>query len=157
MGFSVSDGQSVITGDFSGLEKLIKGLKEKHSVEVGYFATAKTPEGKQVAEYMATNEFGSIIKRIPKRSSIKMPLEVKIKKIQGYVYSKVKKHVEEGKIKAIFEDIGIACESVIQEAFDTRGFGTWAPNADKTIALKGSDAPLIDEGLARKSVTYRVK
>lgn len=157
MKFQASDGQSQITGDFSGLEKLVAKLKEKHFVEVGYFKEAKAPDGSSVAGYMAPNEFGAIIgkKKIPKRSSIRMPLQVKSKKIQNYVYLKAKKHLEAGDILAIFEDIGIAAESVIQEAFDTRGFGTWPPNAEMTIALKGSDAPLIDKGLARKAVTYR--
>lgn len=64
--------------------------------------------------------------------------------------------MEEGDIKAIFADIGIAGESQIQEAFDTRGFGTWKENAPSTVESKGSDAPLIDDGTLRAAVTHRV-
>lgn len=156
MSFNIRDGQSEITGDFSKLEKLIKALKEKHSVDIGYFKDAKTPEGESVAQYMAANEFGSIERKLPKRSSIRMPLEAKQGDIALYAEGRARKHIEDGNIKAIFEDIGIAGQAKIQEAFDTGGWGAWPPDSDKTIARKGSDAVLIDKGLARKAVTYEV-
>ena len=158
MSFNIRDGQSTITGDFSGLERLIKSLKEPHSVDIGVFKDAKTPDGQSVAEYGAYNEFGSVSvpNRPPKRSFIRMPLETKQGDIVKYAESHAREHIEAGDIKAIFEDIGIAGQAKIQEAFDTGGFGTWAPDADSTVARKGSDAPLIDSGLLRKSVTYEV-
>ena len=159
MSFNIRDGQSEITGDFSGLERLIKSLKEPHSVDIGVFKDAKTPDGQSVAEYGAYNEFGSVSvpNRPPKRSFIRMPLEAKQGDIAKYAESHAREHIESGDIKAIFEDIGIAGQAKIQEAFDTGGFGTWAPNADATIAHKrGGDAPLIDDGTLRKSVTYEV-
>jgi hypothetical protein len=157
MSFNVSDGQSQITGDFSKLEKLIKNLKSDAYVDIGIFKEAKTSDGMPVAEYGAYNEFGSLSRkdRPPKRSFIRMPLEQKGDKVADYVEKKAKGHLEKGDVKAIFEDIGIAGESVIQEAFDTRGFGSWKENADSTIDRKGSDAPLIDEGLLRRSVTHK--
>lgn len=33
----------------------------------------------------------------------------------------------------------------------------WAPNSPVTIALKGSERPLVDTGELRKSITYVVK
>jgi len=156
MPFNIRDGQSEITGDFSGLENLIKGLKEPHGVDIGYFKDAKTPDGQSVAQYMAANEFGSIERKLPVRSSIRMPLEKKQKEISDYVAGRSKGHIEQGDIKAIFEDIGIAGQAKIQEAFDTGGFGEWPADSDGTIARKGSDSVLIDTGLARKAVTYEV-
>lgn len=156
MSFNIRDGQSEIRGDFSQLENLIKGLKEKHSVDIGYFKEAKTPDGQSVAQYMAANEFGSVSRKLPVRSSIRMPLEKKQKEIAAYAEGHAREHIESGDIKAIFEDVGIAGQAKIQEAFDSGGFGTWPPDSDKTIARKGSDAVLIDTGLARKSVTYEV-
>lgn len=155
--FHFGDGQSSVSGDFSKLEKLISHLKEKHYVDIGVFSTAKTPDGMPVAEYGAYNEFGSLTvkDRPPKRSFIRMPLETKGDKIAEYAHKKARGHLESGDIKAIFEDIGIAAESVIQEAFDSRGFGTWKENADSTVLQKGSDAPLIDDGTLRKAVTHR--
>lgn len=156
MSFSIRDGQSIVTGDFSRLENLLKDLGVDHSVDVGVFKDAKTPDGESVAQYGAANEFGVIEKRIPERSFIRMPLEEKQDDIAEYVDGRAQEHLEGGEVSAIFEDIGIAAQSKIQEAFDTEGFGTWAPNAEITIALKKSDTPLIDKGLLRKAVTYEV-
>jgi hypothetical protein len=156
---SAFHGQSTVEGDFSQLEAIIAGLKEKHYVDIGVFGTGVTSEGKPVAEFGAYNEFGSLTRpdHPPKRSFIRMPLQSRQDKIGQYVKKNAQAHIEKAQIKAIFEDIGIAGESVIQEAFDTRGFGQWKENADSTIARKGSDAPLIDEGLLRKSITHRVE
>jgi len=157
MSFQFSDGQSEITGDFSKLEALIADLKEKHYVDIGVFGTAVTSEGMPVAEYGAYNEFGSISRpnHPPKRSFIRVPLQSGQGKITNYVKKHAQDHLEAGDVKALFEDIGIAGESVIQEAFDSRGPG-WAPNAESTVKRKGSDAPLIDEGLLRHAITHRV-
>lgn len=158
MSFNISDGQSQITGDFSALEDLIKNLKEPHSVDIGVFKDAKTPDGEQVAAYGAHNEFGSVSvpDHPPKRSFIRMPLEAKQSEIASYVEKKAPEHISNGDIPAIFEDIGIAAQAKIQEAFDTAGFGTWKPDADSTVARKGSSAPLIDDGTLRKAITYEV-
>ena len=157
MSFQFSDGQSEVMGDFSKLEALIADLKEKHYVDIGVFGTAVTSEGMPVAEYGAYNEFGSISRpnHPPKRSFIRVPLQGGQGKITNYVKKHAQDHLEAGDVKAIFEDIGIAGESVIQESFDSRGPG-WAPNAPSTVKGKGSDAPLIDEGLLRHAITHRV-
>lgn len=157
MSFSIRDGQSEVTGDFSKLEALVAALKEKHHVDIGVFATAKTGSGSPIATYGAYNEFGSIkVKdRPPKRSFIRMPLSTNQDKIAAYVTPRAKAHMEDGDVKAIFADIGIAGESVIQEAFDQRGPG-WKENAESTIKRKGSDAPLIDDGMLRAAITSRV-
>ena len=173
--FHFGDGQSVVEGDFSQLENLIGALKEKHYVDIGVFGTAVTPgEGRPVAEYAAYNEFGGLSKTAkakpgdnssketdhpPKRSFIRMPLQTKQDKIRQYVEKRARAHIEKADIKAIFEDIGIAGESVIHEAFDTRGFGTWKPNADSTIKRKGGDAPLITgaDTMLVKSISHRTE
>jgi hypothetical protein len=138
------------------MENLLRDLSVPHSVDIGVFKDAKTPDGESVAEYGAANEFGVVEKKIPARSFIRLPLEFKQDEIAEYVDGRAQDHLEEGDIPAIFEDIGIAGQSKIQDAFDTEGFGTWAPNAEITIALKKSSAPLIDKGLLRKAVTYEV-
>lgn len=157
--FNFQNNVAEVHGDFSQLENLISKLKEKHYTDVGVFSTAKTSDGQQVAEYGAYNEFGSYTRpdHPPKRSFIRMPIQTKQNEISKYVEKHEKGHIEKGDVKGIFEDIGIACESQIQSAFDTQGFGTWKPNAESTIEQKGSSAPLIDDGTLRKSITHRTK
>ena len=164
MSFHFSDGQSEVSGDFSKIEALIADLKEKHFTDIGVFGTGVYGNGKSIAEVGAYNEFGSITRpdHPPKRSFIRMPLETQGDKIAQYVEKHAKEHLEDGDVKAIFEDIGIAGESVIHEAFSTRGFGTWKPNAPSTIRQKkGGDTPLIgvgdDAGLLQAAITHRTE
>ena len=159
MGFHFSDGQSEVSGDFSKIEALIADLKEKHFVDIGVFESGVTPGGQSIAEYGAYNEFGSITRpdHPPKRSFIRMPLSEHGDKIVNYVEKHAREHLEASDVKAIFEDIGIGGESVIQEAFDTRGFGTWPENKPSTVARKGSDTPLIDDGTLRHAIAHRVE
>ena len=159
MPFQFSDGQSEVSGDFSKLEALIADLKEKHFVDIGVLESGSTPNGKSIAEYGAYNEFGSITRpdHPPKRSFIRMPLSEHSDKVVSYVEKHAKEHLEASDVLGIFEDIGIAGESVIQEAFDTRGFGTWPENKPSTIARKGSDTPLIDDGTLRHAISHRTE
>lgn len=147
---------ATVKGDFSKLENLIKGLKTKMSVRVGVFQEATTPDGEKIASYGADNEFGVPARHIPERSFIRMPIETKDSKIAADVEKRKGDRIQQGNIRGIFEDIGLAAEAVIQEAFDTRGFGTWKENAPLTVELKGSDAPLIDIGLLRRAITSKV-
>lgn len=51
---------------------------------------------------------------------------------------------------------GMAGQRVSQKWF-TDPRNNWAPNAPSTIAAKGSDKPLIDQGALRAALTYVVK
>lgn len=106
------------------------------------------------------NEFGSFSKHIPARSFIRMPLKLYL---DSYIKNKkslskeaFEKAIEEGKTEDFSRKVGLVAEEVIQDAFATRGFGNWKPNAPRTIAEKGSDSPLIDTGQLRRSITSKV-
>jgi hypothetical protein len=152
-------GDSYIEADFSALDKLVENLGKKHYVDVGILGenAGKTDEGgATIGMIGAVQEFGKLDGKIPKRSFILMPLQTHQSEIQKQVEPRMQKHMETGDIKGIFTDIGIAAEGVIQDAFDTRGFGTWKSNAESTIEQKGSDSPNIDKGLLRKSISSKV-
>jgi len=57
----------------------------------------------------------------------------------------------------IFKQVGIKAEAIIQEAFASGGFGTWADLEEQTIRRKGSSSKLIDKGELRKSVSSEVE
>ena len=148
-----------IDADFSGLDRLLAGLKGNHYVDVGVLGEngGKTEAGgATLAMIGAVHEFGSISRKIPKRSFITMPLTTGQDKIQADVQPRMAKHLETGDVKGIFADIGIAAEARIQEAFETGGFGTWAPDAPATVQAKGSDSILIDDGSLRKSIASKI-
>lgn len=164
MSFSVRNGESEVSGDFSQLENLVKNLEKKHYVDIGILGeTNETVEGNiTLAGIGAVHEFGtdragrgnSTV--IPERSFIRMPLETGQSQIEKAVEPRIKELLEKGDIKGIFKLIGIAGEARIQEAFETGGFGEWPDIADSTKERKGSDAILIDDGSLRKAITSKV-
>ena len=166
MSFNIKNGDSVVSGDFSKLDKLIENLGKKYYVDIGIMGEKnKTLEGGlTVAGLGAVHEFGTDRAgrgnsvTIPERSFIRMPLETGQDDIEKTVKPKLKALMEKGDIKGIFKLIGIAGEKRIQEAFETGGFGEWDPNAESTIRQKGSSQPLIDIGAAglRGSISSKV-
>jgi hypothetical protein len=112
------------------------------------------PEGEATNSMIGmVHEFGSVKRQIPIRSWLRMPL-----------YRYLNKRIEEdSKLKSRFEDIttesamlgvlariGFIAEDIIQEAFETCGFGTWRK------LKSGGPSHLIDTGELRKSVTSEV-
>lgn len=153
-----SFGDSYIEADFKALDKLIAGLDKKHYVDVGILGenASKTEAGGATLGMIgAVHMFGTIDGSTPKRDFIVMPLQAHQAEIQKQVEPRMAKHLETGDVKGIFTDIGIAAESVIQDAFDTGGFGTWPDIKQETKDRKGSDAILIDEGKLRKAISSK--
>ena len=164
MSFTIKNGDNIITGDFSKLDALVKNLKKKYYVDIGILGKKnKTIEGGlTLAGIGAVQEFGTDRAGrgnktvIPERSFIRMPLETGQQEIESKVKPHLKTLIVEGDIKGIFKLIGVAGEARIKEAFETAGFGKWAPNSDVTIKRKKSDSPLIDQGHLRDSISSRV-
>ena len=144
--------------DFSGLEKVKKRARTPYVTRVGILGkTDARDDGLSNAEIGFKQEFGSITENIPIRSFLRMPLMTKSAEILNLFESKfVQKQVEKKGIRELFVLAGIKAEAIIQEAFSTRGFGSWKKNAPLTIFLKGSDSPLIDTGELAKSITSEV-
>ncbi len=166
-----------------GLRNLLKVLESDHVVRVGVFGgvhmeagekrkigsdrgrqggrtKSATPSGLTNADVGFLLEYGrpKIGKepRIPARSWLRMPIFTKIKQIVQDSARGFNEAVKEGDALRFLTVVGINAEKWIQLAFDTRGFGSWAPNAPATIEAKGSDAPNIDTGQFRHAVASMV-
>lgn len=98
--------------------------------------------------------------KIPARSFLVMPLKLYLdeflQKRKGMTRQEFEKAVRSGKADKFIKKLGIVAEEVIQTAFETEGFGNWAPNSPATVAKKGSDKPLIDTGELRRSISSEV-
>lgn len=118
----------------------------------------KPDEGATNPEIAAKNEYGV---GVPRRSMLRMPFHLHGDKILKDAQADAREQLKNaGKnpratAKKLLDRVGIAGENLVQEAFNTRGFGSWAPNAPMTIELKGSDAPLIDTAQLRHAVDSR--
>jgi hypothetical protein len=143
----------------SALERALGALHLGKVVRVGVMgASDGRDSGGSNATVGLVQEFGSVSKKIPIRSFIRMPIEEKRDEIKERIGKEVGA-VMQGKYgaKKALKRIGIEAEGVISDAFETGGFGKWAANAPSTIRQKGSAQPLIGKDVElSKSITSKV-
>jgi hypothetical protein len=132
----------------------------KRDEVAGSFTESGYKEAKEEmnnADIGAVHELGSEDGSIPRRSFLEMPIiNYFPKKLKTINKSKIVKVILKQSLYQALAMLGVLGEQVVDEAFATRGHGTWAPNTEETIKRKGSDAPLIDKGFLRKSITSKV-
>lgn len=109
------------------------------------------------AEIGASHELGVRSHNLPSRSWLKMPLMLKSKQIMAEGSTGSEELILAGKMMMVWKRIGIAAENMVQKAFDTGGFGTWAMLKAGTVAAKGSSSILIDTAQLRRSISSRVR
>lgn len=101
------------------------------------------------------HEFGSVTRNIPPRSWLRFPILKRIKFIIRDIAKKkneIEKSVNKRDPKELARFVGLSCEAQIQEAFSTRGFGTWRAKKP-TLENKDKKSPLIMSGEFRQSIT----
>lgn len=121
-------------------------LKVKGKLEVGFFQTAKYPNGMQVAQVARFNEFGT--SKIPMRPFFRNAINKNTKKWFASLQQLLA--IDNGKA---LDKVGEIARGDVVQSITT--FNT-PPNAKSTIKAKKSSNPLIDTGLMRRSVTYKV-
>lgn len=127
-------------------------------VDVGFFATAKYPDGTPVPNVAAWNEFGTQKKggggvHIPQRPFFRHAMV----NIKDDVKPVLIQHVDPKTMVVtprVAGLVGLTIQKRIQLSITQL---TTPPNAPSTIKKKGSSNPLIDTGVLRKSVAYTIK
>ena len=162
-------------GNLRKMDAFMRGMDKHYMVQVGIFGD-KNPRGVAIkkvkgklrskygnqdsgltnADIGAIHEFGSFTRHIPARSFLRMPINLKTKEIIQQASQGATKLISEGNLMKVMMRLGIAAENAIQQAFASRGFGTWKLDAESTRKRKGSDAPLIDTAQLRRSIASRV-
>lgn len=167
--------------NMDGFKVIERSLKDNYKTRVGILGSdAQKAQGDMtMADIGAVHEFGSHSRNIPKRSFLRMPLEEKIwewvKKNSSYYYEMMK----ENSLKKWYKSLGLAAEDVINQAFNTQGFGKWEALSQKVIAgkekkiidnykskkvqlkrltemRKSNHSPLIDTGALMRSISSKV-
>lgn len=94
----------------------------------------------------------------PVRSFLRVPFAIKAGEVNEFIARQFAQVLESGKSadKAL-NTVGIFARNISVEAFETDGYGTWAPLQPETVAAKGSSAILIDTGILRNSITWVVR
>jgi hypothetical protein len=149
--------------NIEGLERIRKNLEEsKLTAKLGIFGDKNKRDdktGQTNADIGAAHEFGVLTKKLPRRSFLLDPLTIKGKELTKKVGQIIDKYInEENGIEKILELVGIYGESIVQEAFESGGFGAWQPIKEATANKKGSSQILIGRpSQLRRSVISKVE
>lgn len=148
-----------VKADLKGFDRLIKNIKTDLVVQIGIFANKNARKDESTnADIGARHEFGVISEGLPRRSFLEDPLKIKRKEFLKQVSKIVKANIDKKNgDKQSLKLIGIAAEAIIQEAFETGGFGAWEALSPETIAAKASATILIDRSELRRAISSKVK
>lgn len=151
-----------VKSDVTHIDVIIKVLKEanKNKLVVGILGEHDARiNGSSNAEVGAAHEFGSPARNLPIRSFLRQPLtdhlEEFLEKSGLFNKDAFKKVLKEQKIIPWLKKIGIVCEQVVAEAFNSGGFGKWAPWKGDYQSSTGNI--LVDSTQLRDSITSEVR
>lgn len=143
------------------LDQLIKALKGKLPVaRVGVLAgkTQRQDGDLNNATIGAKHEFGDPSEDLPVRSFLRVPISEKMQKYLeksgAFTEDALKKVIQDGSIYNYIQKFGIVGEAIVQDAFDSGGFGQWKPSIMK---FKKTKQTLVETQQLRKSITSEVK
>lgn len=163
--------------DLNKLKGLYESLKTRAAIEVGVFSDKNGRKDEfSNATLAAIHEYGSPKHNLPARSVLKIPLKNHASDIMASIKGLAHAMLTRVESMKIYKTIGIACEKVIIQAFDTGGFGAWAPlrystilakltgslkkrrkNLIKTYTGEHGQAILVDTGQLRRAYASRVR
>lgn len=94
----------------------------------------------------------------PMRSFIRAPFIVKREEMNAYVAIQFNNVFENGTdAEVALSRVGVKGMNICKGAFRERGYGEWKDLSDATKKAKGSDAPLVDTGVLRNSITWSLE
>jgi hypothetical protein len=143
--------------DNQKLKTIAKIFKENNlKIRVGILGNSPIrSDGQTNADVGAQHEFGT--EDLPKRSFLRMPLEMKlnqtIKQMEIMTRKTVSEIYQDRSIVKVLKKIAVVAENIVQEAFDTGGFGKWKPS---NFLFKKNHQTLVETQQLRKSITSEV-
>lgn len=127
------------------------------TLKVGFFETARYPDGTPVAAVAAWNEFGTRSRNgtvlTPERPSFRNSLPEMKEQIANVAKGRIDPATMEV-TETMARLMGTACEGVLKKSITKLSD---PPNAPGTVRAKGSSNPLIDRGFMRMSASHEVE
>lgn len=145
-------------GQTINLERQLK-LAKRMSVDVGLISDKVGGkvygDGQTVLGVGAVHEFGS--EHVPQRSFLRTPFQIKKKEMSAFIRGEFSKMAagRQTAEKALGR-IGVKATNIVKGAFTTKGYGAWPDIEDETKRRKGSSQPLVDTGVLKGSIHWRV-
>lgn len=118
-----------VKADLTELNNLMKMLKKDYRVRVGILGSKAAQQhdsksGKTNVEIGTFHEFGT--SKMPQRSFLRMPLETKLsEEIPNLKKTIFKQIFIKNAPDKFFKDLGNKALDIIEDAFNTEGFGYW--------------------------------
>ena len=134
------------------LRKAKAAASKSKGVDVGFFKSARYPDGTQVAAVAAFNEFGVPSQGIPERPFFRNAIAGAEREIMPILKAGIDPKTMELDDRTAGH-VGEVMKARIQASIRTL---KEPPNAPSTIRTKGSSQPLVDTAHMKNSVTYEV-
>lgn len=134
-----------------------KTASEAKGVAVGFFSSARYPDGTLVASVAAWNEYGTNASSrrpfdIPARPFMRPTIAEEMQNVRALLRARANPRTMTV-TRADASAIGAYLAGKIQTKITTL---REPPNAPSTVELKGSSNPLIDSGFMRTAVSFEV-
>lgn len=148
------------------LDNFLKAMKRKGAVvQVGILGSKDARKGGgSNATIGAAHEFGT--SKIPQRSFLRMPitdyLPKEVQKAKLFSENNLNEIIKDKSFDQTLEQIATMAVAVVEEAFNTSGYGTWQKLSDNYAAERirkhqGTQILVIPEShQLRDSITYRI-
>lgn len=151
--------------NIDGLNKLAKAFKKVPVVHVGILGDGNTRNAKPGEKAQLSNsqigamhEFGTSTS--PQRSFLRVPLIENLNKRleNDGVFNKqeVARAIAQGTLRPVMLKVGIVAEDIVLGAFDSGGYGSWAPLKPATLAQKKNHQILVETQQLRNSISNEV-
>lgn len=147
-----------ITIDLKGLEQVIKSLKGKLPiVSIGVVKESRAKGKQSNAAIGIYHEYGTA--KLPRRSFLRVPLidnlEKYLEKSGAFDRDALARVVQQGSLFPWMQKVSVLCEQIVQDAFDTGGFGKWPKW--KPGYQNNSGQLLVDTTQLRNSIASEVR
>lgn len=143
--------QGKVTISLDKLKSLYESLKTKPSIEVGVFSAKDGRDDSMTNATLAfIHEMGSPEHGLPPRSMLKVPLKDHINEIMAVAKGHGEEIVLQSGALRLWKLLGVAAEKVVIQAFQTGGFGKWAPLKYGTLLAKFSGSLKKRKGIIAK-------
>ncbi len=156
----MSDKDDTVVLNTKGLDQIIKSLKGKLPVvQIGIMGdkNARAGGGRNTnAEIGAKHEYGR--GGMPVRSFLRVPLSENLGKYleQSNAFDRdaMAQVIKTGTILPWLTKVAVIAENVVQDGFNTGGFGKWQPS---NMSRKKVHMTLVETQQLRNSITSRIK